>query len=302
MRFRFDYTQSNHIREPDGSVNPALPRIERHTVNTEVQLSSLELRNISRYESNAAVGLPVRRDGGIPGIKEIPFVRDIPLLGYFTRRAGRDAKISQSLIFAQSTVYPTIGALVPLLSSRSDDSGQVAPTGHLTLPTIEIKLRDYALAWQNPTAPGSTQENRLAAPGAIQFVQSPDGSSASVLISDAGTEKQGGKPGAGSASKNYELAIPVRVTRSQRKIRGFVTDMRFGGALGSGGKLTLTINERPYPISVQQLETGYLRIESPPSDAGAYTFKMQVQLEGDSSGSLFQLDSLDITPLLTDGL
>ncbi|MET2736294.1 hypothetical protein ABXT16_12685, partial [Staphylococcus epidermidis] len=49
LRFQFDHVQNNHIREPNGTVNPQLPRIERHTINTEVQLSNMELREVSRF-------------------------------------------------------------------------------------------------------------------------------------------------------------------------------------------------------------------------------------------------------------
>jgi hypothetical protein len=49
LRFKFDYVSSSGLQEPNGSTNPQFPRIERHTVNTEVQLSNLETREISRF-------------------------------------------------------------------------------------------------------------------------------------------------------------------------------------------------------------------------------------------------------------
>src|SRR5262249_35118199 len=36
LRFTLDHVTANAIREPNGTVNPQFPHIERHTVNTEV--------------------------------------------------------------------------------------------------------------------------------------------------------------------------------------------------------------------------------------------------------------------------
>jgi hypothetical protein len=116
LRFQFDHTQANMVTEPDGSIQPALPRIERHTVNTEVQLSNLELREISRFESNAKLGIPTTYKGGVPIFRDIPYVNKVPLLGWFTRRAGKAAVIQESLILGQTTMYPTIADIFDLLS------------------------------------------------------------------------------------------------------------------------------------------------------------------------------------------
>jgi hypothetical protein len=116
LRFTFDYVSATQIREPDGTVDPQLSRVERHTVNTEVQLSSLELREIARYDANVKLGLPRRVSGGIPVLNQIPVVKEIPLIGWFTKRKGQAAVVQQSVIFAQATVYPTIEDIVELLT------------------------------------------------------------------------------------------------------------------------------------------------------------------------------------------
>lgn len=116
LRFKFDHVGTSQIREPDGTVNPQLPRIERHTVNTEVQLSNMELREVSRFDSNARLGLATQYSGGFPLIKDIPYVRRVPLFGWFVRRGGSNAVTQESLIFGQTTMYPTIGDLVELLT------------------------------------------------------------------------------------------------------------------------------------------------------------------------------------------
>jgi hypothetical protein len=118
LRFRFDYILQSMIQEPNGTVNPQLPRIERHTVNTEVQLSNLELREISRYESNARLGIATRYAGGLPIFKDIPYIRYIPVIGWFVRTSGKAAVTQESLIFGQTTMYPTIGDIMGLLTTE----------------------------------------------------------------------------------------------------------------------------------------------------------------------------------------
>lgn len=127
MRFKLDQVFSNLVREPDGTVNAQLARIERHTVNTEVQLSNLELREVSRFNSNARIGLPVRKFGGIPILNNIPYVREVPLIGWFVRKSGKSAVTQQSLIFGQTTIYPTIGDILGLL--KPEDQFNLRPQG-----------------------------------------------------------------------------------------------------------------------------------------------------------------------------
>ena len=105
------------MREPRGTTNPRLPRIERHTVNTEVQLANLEIREVSRFESDSKIGLPTTYWGGLPIIKDIPGVRPIPLIGWFVRKKGSNAIAQRSLIFAQTTMSPTIGDILSLFDT-----------------------------------------------------------------------------------------------------------------------------------------------------------------------------------------
>ena len=123
LRFKFDYSATVNVQEPSGTTIADPSRIDRHTVNTEVQLTNLEFREISRFESNSKLGLPDYRTGGLPIIKEIPILRDIPILGYYFRRKGSAAARQESIIFAQSSLYPTVGDIANLLTdvpARSD--------------------------------------------------------------------------------------------------------------------------------------------------------------------------------------
>ena len=122
LRFKFDFVGSSNLQEPNGTTNPTFPRIERHTVNTEVQLSNLETREISRFESNAKLGLPTTYWGGFPIFKDIPGFRPwVPLIGWFVRKGGSNASVQQSVIFGQTTMYPTISRIVDLLSQKDNN-------------------------------------------------------------------------------------------------------------------------------------------------------------------------------------
>ena len=116
LRFKFDHIAATPIREPDGSTSPQLPHVHRHSVNTEVQISNLELREVSRFDSNVKLGAPVQTWGGIPVLNNIPYVRELPLIGWFVKKGGQAAAVQQSLIFAQTTMYPTILDILNLLS------------------------------------------------------------------------------------------------------------------------------------------------------------------------------------------
>jgi hypothetical protein len=117
LRFKFDFVATSNVQDPNGTTDTQMPRIERHSINAEVQLSNLETREISRFEVNARLGLPTTYWGGIPLLKDIPHVRPwIPLLGWFVRKGGSNASAQQSVIFGQTTIYPTIGALIDLVS------------------------------------------------------------------------------------------------------------------------------------------------------------------------------------------
>ena len=116
LRFRLDYVSDNVVRDPDSASNPNLNRIERHTVNTEVQLSNYEIREISRFHMNAKLGLPEKRFGGIPILNEIPGIQEIPLIGWFSRQWGEAPEVQSSLVFGQTNIYPTIDFILRRLT------------------------------------------------------------------------------------------------------------------------------------------------------------------------------------------
>lgn len=112
LRFKFDFLSATQIREPNDTVNPQLPRIERHSINTEVQLADQEIRLISQFQANSRLGIAKRKSGGFPILKDIPGVSEVPLLGWFVKRGGRSAQTQQSFVFCQTTMYPTLSEVL----------------------------------------------------------------------------------------------------------------------------------------------------------------------------------------------
>lgn len=113
--FLFDYSLSTRILDPLGGQGVELPRVERQSFNTQIQITNLEFRRVAEFSSNTRIGVPERRSGGFPVLKELPVFKDIPLLGYFVRSRGTDAVRQQTYVFAQTSLYPTVSDIVNLL-------------------------------------------------------------------------------------------------------------------------------------------------------------------------------------------
>jgi hypothetical protein len=71
---------------------------------------------VSRFNANARLGLPKRTSGGLPIFNSYPWIRrNLPLIGWFVKKEGDAPFVQQSLIFGQTTMYPTIGDIMDLL-------------------------------------------------------------------------------------------------------------------------------------------------------------------------------------------
>ena len=116
LRFRFDHVLRTAVREPNGTTSSQLNRFEQTGVNTEVQLSNYEIGLISRFQTNQQLGMPTLKEGGIPVLKHIPFLSEIPLIGWFSRRNFKAAVVQQSLLLGQTAIFPTIDDVVHLLT------------------------------------------------------------------------------------------------------------------------------------------------------------------------------------------
>jgi hypothetical protein len=115
MRFKFDHVETVRIQDPNNVDSIFAPRVDRHTTNTEVHLSNGQFQVISSYDLNSKIGMSGSRSGGIPPLNHIKELRQIPFIGYFVKRDGQRAVRQHSLIFASTTMYPTVGDIVNLL-------------------------------------------------------------------------------------------------------------------------------------------------------------------------------------------
>lgn len=106
VMFDFLYMYTTNIREPVGGDEKHLGRVRRHFIDTQVQLSSFEMRELSRYQ----VALKVARTA-----QGVPLLQDIPLLGVaFRPLPSQESSIQQNVILGQTVVYPTLFDLMGL--------------------------------------------------------------------------------------------------------------------------------------------------------------------------------------------
>ena len=115
MRFKFDFVAASQVHEPNDTTDPQVSRIERVSTNTEVRLKNQELKIISQYETNARLGKPATHNGGLPILKDIPLIREIPLIGWFSRSSSAQAQTAYHLVFTKTTMYPGVEDIIDLI-------------------------------------------------------------------------------------------------------------------------------------------------------------------------------------------
>lgn len=104
--FDFNYMYTTNIREPVRADEKHLGRVKRHFVDTDVQLSNFELREISRY----TVALKASRTS-----RGVPLFEDIPVVGTLFRPLPSDeSSLQQNVILGQATIFPTLFDLMGL--------------------------------------------------------------------------------------------------------------------------------------------------------------------------------------------
>ena len=114
--YAFDYMYSTNVREPVRADEKHLGRIKRHYVHTDVQTSSYELREISRY----TVALKASRtERGVPGLEKIPV-----LGAAFRPLPQAESSLQTNIILGSSTIYPTVFDLIGLRWSPYVESMQ----------------------------------------------------------------------------------------------------------------------------------------------------------------------------------
>lgn len=104
--YGFDYMYTTNVREPVRADEKHLGRVKRHFIHTDVQTSSYELREVSRY----MVALKASRTG-----KGVPLLEDVPLIGgLFRPMPSQESSLQENIILASSVVYPTLYDLAGL--------------------------------------------------------------------------------------------------------------------------------------------------------------------------------------------
>ncbi|MEZ6088460.1 MAG: hypothetical protein R3C05_10625 [Pirellulaceae bacterium] len=102
----FNYMYTTNVREPVRADEKHLGRVKRHFIDTDVQLSNFELREVSRY----VVALKAERSG-----QGVPLLEDLPLVGFLWRPVTeREKSLQQNIIMAQATIFPTLFDLMGL--------------------------------------------------------------------------------------------------------------------------------------------------------------------------------------------
>ena len=104
--FDFNYLYTTEIREPVRADEKHLGRVRQHAIDTDVQLSNYELRQVSKYQ----VALKASRTS-----RGVPLLENIPVAGaLFRPLPQQESSLQQNLIYAQATIYPTLFDLMGL--------------------------------------------------------------------------------------------------------------------------------------------------------------------------------------------
>jgi hypothetical protein len=104
--YTFDYMYTTNVREPVRADEKHLGRVKRHFVHTDVQTSSYEMREVSRYN----VALKASRTA-----RGVPLLEDVPGVGaLFRPLPNQESSLQQNIIYGTSTIYPTLFDLMGL--------------------------------------------------------------------------------------------------------------------------------------------------------------------------------------------
>jgi hypothetical protein len=117
--YTFDYMYTTNVREPVRADEKHLGRVKRHFVHTDVQTSSFELREVSRY----MVALKASRTS-----RGVPLFEDLPVVGaLFRPMPSQESSLQTNIILASSVIYPTMFDLMGLRwSPYVDDLGSLS--------------------------------------------------------------------------------------------------------------------------------------------------------------------------------
>lgn len=104
--FHLFYLYTTNVREPVRADEKHLGRVKRHFIDTDVQLSNFELREVSRYQ----VALKASRTA-----RGVPFLEDVPGVGVLFRPLPQaESALQENLVYSQATIFPTLFDLMGL--------------------------------------------------------------------------------------------------------------------------------------------------------------------------------------------
>ncbi len=134
--FKFNYMYTTNVREPVRADEKHLGRVKRHFINTDVQLSNYELREVSTYR----VALKAARTA-----KGVPLLEDVPGVGVLFRPLASDeSALQQNQVYAQATIFPTLFDLMGLRWAPA-----IADMDALRLQNSDFIVRNRARDLQN---------------------------------------------------------------------------------------------------------------------------------------------------------
>ena len=98
IAYRLIYPYRSIVSAPPGSNQSS--RVVRHFIDTEVQTTAYELREISRFR----VGVQATR-----GVRGVPILEDLPVAGrLFRSRPSRATTVQDTMMLADCVIYPSI--------------------------------------------------------------------------------------------------------------------------------------------------------------------------------------------------
>jgi len=104
--FHLNYMYTTNVREPVRADEKHLGRVKRHFIDTDVQLSNYELREVSRYQ----VALKASRTG-----RGVPLLENVPVAGVLFRPLpSAESSLQENIILGQATIFPTLFDLMGL--------------------------------------------------------------------------------------------------------------------------------------------------------------------------------------------
>lgn len=200
--YRLNYMDTTNVREPVRADEKHLGRVKRHFINTDVQTSSYELREVGRY----TVAVKASRTS-----RGVPLFEDIPLIGAAFRPLPSDeSSLQESIVLASSVIYPTMYDLMGLRwSPYADDVNSDTLRGekldqryrrHEMREQLLMKTRRIVNGRIGLQSPAHIQEDPV--PGVSQRRTVPDYRASNVSTSPYA--------GAGMGTRQFERSTPER--------------------------------------------------------------------------------------------